>query len=53
MTLCTVYDGCSTKKEETLLQNYLPTYINPISFFCNIYDCKYKTNLIHSTTQYL
>ena len=32
MTLCTVYDGCSAKKEETLLQNYLQTYLNSISF---------------------
>ena len=29
---CTVYDGCSTKKEETLLQNDLQTYLNSISF---------------------
>ena len=35
MNLCTVYDGCSTEKEETLLQNYLQTYLNSISFFCN------------------
>ena len=32
MTLCTVYDGCSAKKEETLPQNYLQTYLNSISF---------------------
>ena len=36
MTLCTVYDGCSAKKEETLLQNDLyKAYLNSISFFCN------------------
>ena len=36
MTLCTVYDGCSAKKEETLLQNDSQTYLNSISFFCNM-----------------
>ena len=32
MTSCTVYDGCSAEKEETLPQNYLQTYLNSISF---------------------
>ena len=36
MTLCTVYDGCSAKKEETLPQNYLQTYLNSIALFCNM-----------------
>ena len=32
MNLYTVYDGCSAKEEETLLQNDLQTYLNTISF---------------------
>ena len=33
MTLCTVYDGCSAEKEETLLQNDLyKTYLNSTFF---------------------